>query len=260
MRNKTKAFFTDLDGTILFSKTEGINPEELIEVEEHTTGTKGYFTKKEIALIEKIRAVGLLIPTTTRSIKQALRIDVINQSEYILCANGGILLVNGEVDKEFDRFMNVLFKTNRIDLIKTVADIEEFSMGLVEFIKIIDKRFIYMKTKKVEELDEFLCILEEYFKQSNYDVWKVGNKLYVIPSFVKKGVGIAYLIANMNIDYSIGAGDTLMDISMLDAVDISIAPQHKQFLRNTCYETKCTGIKAGEEILEQAYKILKTTL
>ena len=83
-------FASDLDNTLLFSvshRQEGDRCVEWLDGNE-----QGFMTPETISLLETVHGLTRLIPVTTRSVAQYLRIRFPVTPDYAVAANGAVLL------------------------------------------------------------------------------------------------------------------------------------------------------------------------
>ena len=91
--------FTDLDNTLIYSRKTFI--EDKINVEIYNGEEISFMSKYSNELLCKLSAHLLIVPITTRTYTQYKRINLGILPEYVLCANGGILLKNGIISEEW---------------------------------------------------------------------------------------------------------------------------------------------------------------
>ena len=96
--------FSDLDRSIIYSKRFLKDDTTKLEIEIYNGENISYISKETVELIKKIKQNSYFIPTTTRTIEQFKRISFSKYGldfKYAVTSNGGNILVNGEVDKEY---------------------------------------------------------------------------------------------------------------------------------------------------------------
>ena len=96
--------FSDLDRSIIYSKRFLKDDTTKLEIEIYNGENISYISKETVELIKKIKKNCYFIPTTTRTIEQFKRISFSKYGldfKYAVTSNGGNILVNGEVDKEY---------------------------------------------------------------------------------------------------------------------------------------------------------------
>ena len=93
---------TDLDRTFIFSKqTASCSDSELVCIEKLDGQNLSYISKNVQMLMNRLDATQLIIPVTTRSLKQYERIEVFQKAyipKFTIAANGGVVLKDGKRD------------------------------------------------------------------------------------------------------------------------------------------------------------------
>ena len=91
-------FNTDLDKTLIYSYKHDIGNDKLC-AEIYQGRQVSFVTRRTAELLKRVNETVLLVPTTTRTLEQYVRIDLgIGTPHYALVCNGGILLTDGEED------------------------------------------------------------------------------------------------------------------------------------------------------------------
>ena len=219
--------FTDLDGTLIRSAK---NRAEADVVVERKNGEEITCVSPNAA--KRFSALKNAVPITTRSIEQYQRIDIPGFSpEYAVCANGGILLVNGEVCEEWLRFSKSAFDECKSEMDKCREMFENDENRSFE-LRLVDGLFLFTKSR---------CAAKTIanaggFKKLN--CFSVGEKVYAFPKALEKGTAAKRFIERQNFRGKIiCAGDSLPDISMLNTADIAIFPED---LKGVCAKTALT--------------------
>lgn len=220
-----KIFCTDLDNTIIYSYKHDIGNDK-INVEIYEDKEISYITKKTHDLLNIIKKEYMIIPTTTRTIEQYKRINLdIGEFEYALVCNGGILLINGERDKEWYENSLDLIRESESELKKAIRILEEDSRRKIE-IKFIEKLFIFTKCSKPNDVIQFL---KNQLNTNLVDVFNNNEKIYIIPKNLNKGTSIKRLKEKLHPKGLIAAGDSEFDISMLNEADYGFVPNGFEF-------------------------------
>ncbi|WP_026657805.1 HAD hydrolase family protein [Butyrivibrio sp. AC2005] len=215
-----RSYFVDLDGTLIFSYRhyhDGYKPIEIynnkeISFIEHNTYSK---------LILKITD-GSFVPVTSRTKAQYERIDVFKQyhPSYALLDNGGILLVNGEED--------FLWKEETLEIIKASAkglkEIEQWA-GKIAPTKVQDGLVLFIKPEDETIREKIIKKMESYPEVYWFDH---GKKLYICPRNLTKGNSIRRLKEKLGVDWCVGAGDSEVDFSMIDQVDMFVTDKNNR--------------------------------
>ena len=93
-------FYGDLDNTLIYSyKRETEAPRRWIE--QYEGRWISFATEKTLANLIKIQDKAAFVPTTTRSVEQYGRIRLPGRPRFALVCNGGILLYDGKLEKDW---------------------------------------------------------------------------------------------------------------------------------------------------------------
>lgn len=209
--------FSDLDGTLIFSAKRKRPGDIVCE----------YKDGNEISCITSGQAELLpcldIIPVTTRSIEQYRRINFPDgfSPKYALTDNGGNLLVDGFPDPEWAEMTRSFTQECSVKLSLCREIMERDSFRSFE-IRMVDGLFLFTKSDNPEKSLELL--------KSNADdmveCFSTGAKLYVLPKKLNKGAMAKRLAERLFPDCRIiCAGDSLMDISLLNIADIAVFPE-----------------------------------
>jgi hypothetical protein len=260
---------TDLDRTMIYSQNSMNVGEKLSDdllfkvVEMYHQKPLSYMTSPAYINLEIINAHAHLVPVTTRTEKQFNRVKIpgttkadlySDRDQYAITTNGANILVNGVADADWAAKIHAGFESNVATMEEAGAYLHQFKKAswLKDF-RNADDFFYYMVVTRSELPEQTLRSMKSAMKDFNWTVSIQGRKVYFVPGFISKGAAFAEIIKRVGADYSIGCGDSLLDISLMEAADLSIRPSHGE-LEDTEYSavnnvsTKNTGIFAGEEI------------
>lgn len=209
-------FFTDLDGTLIRSAEKKRAGDVVIE----------YKGEREITCmakesVETLSKLGCLIPVTTRSIEQYLRIRIPGFSpKFALTDNGGNLLVDGVPDKEWAAWSAEIVKARIKELERCHRVLENDPDRSFE-IRMVDGVFLFSKSKEPARTVERLSMVSD-----RLDCYSTGAKVYAVPRELNKGTAARRLleIIGRSKEKMICAGDSVMDIPLLEIADIAVYP------------------------------------
>lgn len=209
-------FFTDLDGTLIRSASRKRAGDIVVE----------YKDGCEITCISAESAAAMagldsIVPVTSRSIEQYLRIKIPGFSpRYAICDNGGNLLVDGVPDNAWAAWAASIAEKYRAELKECRAMLESDSDRSFE-IRLVDGLFLFTKSSNPERTLERLSSAE-----TALDLYNTGAKIYAIPPEFDKGAAVRRLVEVLGRrgEKIVCAGDSVMDIPMLEIADISIFP------------------------------------
>lgn len=205
--------FSDLDGTLIFSaKRKQVGD---IVIERKNGEEISCVTARQAELFPCLRNV---IPVTTRSIEQYRRIEFARfgfASKYSLCDNGGTLLVDGEIDKEWARWSAEIFAECEDELSHFRELLENDPCRSFE-VRLVDGLFLFTKSKEPPETLKYLRngeLCEFFF---------TGEKVYIVPKKLSKGAAVKRLAERLELAEFVAAGDSLMDLPMLNAASTAV--------------------------------------
>jgi len=249
-------FCTDLDNTIIYSYKHDIG-EYKRNVELYQEREISFITERTFNLLTEVKKKMMIIPTTTRTKEQYDRIDLgIGEFEYALVCNGGLLIHNGEINAEWYVESLKLIEESLSEIEKSLQFLEEDERRKFE-LRFIEKLFVFTKCNNPKSVvDE----LKQKLDCKKVNVFNNGEKVYVVPIHLSKGMALKRLRKLLNIEYIIAAGDSEFDISMVDEADYGIVPRN--FKKDFNVDTKAEEMSGekiySEELLEKCLKIRRS--
>ena len=211
--NSNLTLFSDLDGTLIFSAARKQVGDIVIERKDGREIS--CITKRQAEFFPRLKNV---IPVTTRSVEQYRRIEFARfgfAPKYALCANGGVLLVDGEIDAEWSEWSSEIYRECEAELNRFRELLESDPRRSFE-VRLVDGLFLFTKSAEPSETLKYLSngeLCESFF---------TGEKVYVIPRKLNKGAAVKRLGERLELSEFAAAGDSLMDLSMLNASDTAI--------------------------------------
>lgn len=206
--------FSDLDGTLIFSASCKKVGDIVVEYKDGKEIS--CITARQAELLPKIRNI---IPVTTRSVEQYRRIDFPEgfAPEYALCDNGSTLLINGEPDGLWlERSAEILAEAmEEIAQFRAILERDPDRRFEVRF---VDGFFLFTKSANPN------ITLARLGVGKLCECYTTGEKVYVIPKALNKGFAVDRLAERLGIAHEnfFCAGDSLMDVSMLNAANTAI--------------------------------------
>lgn len=205
--------FSDLDGTLIFSaKRKQVGD---IVIERKDGAEISCVTARQAELFPRLDNV---IPVTTRSIEQYRRIEFAKYGfapKYALCDNGGTLLVNGGLDAEWTEWSSGIFAECEDELSRFRELLERDERRSFE-VRLVDRLFLFTKSAKPPETLEYLGSGERC------ESFFTGEKVYVVPKKLNKGAAVKRLSKRLGLAEFAAAGDSLMDLPMLNAASVAV--------------------------------------
>lgn len=218
-------FECDLDNTIIHSYKKADENDICIEIGKD--GKKlSYMTQEgynQLNFLNDNYSQLKIIPVTTRSIEQYLRINLFKNNrfpEYAVTSNGGNLLVNNIPDEKWFSDSLELIEKSIPELKKSIDILNSHKSTQFEA-RFVDELFVFTKSDDIEDIKN---ILEKNLDGNTVSVFENGQKIYVMPKILSKGTACKRLYEKFKPDISICAGDSSFDIPMLEYADIAIYP------------------------------------
>ncbi len=251
-------FASDLDNTLIYSYKKISGDAVLVETREGKA--LSYMTARAYKILQEIRDKVIFLPVTTRSVEQYKRISFYPQGEprFALTSNGGILLADGRVDREWLEKTKLLIEDSMGELERAINLLENDSNIKFE-VRLVDEIFVFTKSSAVEESVEKLkrtLSLDKVYIDSN------GEKLYVFPKVLDKGLAVRRFLKKVSHDSVFACGDSLFDVPMLREADVAVIPKDsslEKYLRghgNLLISEK-EGIRFADYFLEKLAKELE---
>lgn len=204
-------FIADLDNTLIFSKRKITGESVIIEDFKEPSEMLVAVQKK----LEIIAKKCLFVPVTTRNIAQYTRIHMLeNVPKLAFCSNGGNLFEDGVLDEHYAN----TYKKSIAPAIAQMENCVSFMRAEGHLMRTADDLFYYTKTEDKS--------LPAYIKSKVdcglLEVEFSGEKLYVFPKTLNKSIAVKVLRERYPEAKIIAAGDSQLDIPMLEMADIAL--------------------------------------
>ncbi|MGG3940823.1 HAD family hydrolase [Peribacillus psychrosaccharolyticus] len=257
-------FASDLDQTMIYSKRafrlkEGTTEPSIRLIETYEGREISFMTSAAIELLKEVHEKMTFLPVTTRTIKQFQRITLFQEEiipDMAVTSNGGNILVKGQADQDWQRLIRRKMNESSMspeDLKMQFSELAHDNWILSE--RTADELFHYyiidQAAAPLEELKDF----EKAAAEAGWKMSLQGRKLYFVPMPVNKWDAVAHIKEKMGKTFVAAAGDSLLDLCMLEVADLPIAPLHGELndaaLGKTILRTENRGLLAAEDILKQ---------
>ena len=212
--------FCDLDNTLIYSHRRKLGASKRVAEILHGK-EQSYITAKAFDFLSSCQEVST-VAVTTRTMTQYDRVqELLNHihSEYALVLNGAVLLRNGIQDESWlaDSIRKV--KNAAAEMNKAKRLLEHYADKPVRY---SDSFLTYIDVGDPPKLIE---LLEEEIDAKVINVFSDSRKVYCAPTAINKGTAVAKFKEQFETGLTVGVGDSLNDISMLEHVDVPILPQ-----------------------------------
>lgn len=261
------AFVTsDLDRTLIYSQAAAgpaFATADPVCVEIYRDAPLSYMTPASHAGLAALVAATPVVPTTTRTPEQYLRVNLPSGARpFAICSNGGEILVDGAPDPRWQAHIRGLLAALPAGLDLIAAQLESrLAPEWGARLRLVPGLFAYVVSEQripAEAVAEWRA----YCAPLGWTISQQGRKLYTIPGPVTKS--LAALEVRRRLEDSgaldrgapwLAAGDGALDADLLEAADAAIRPRHGE-LEELGFElphltlTASAGIAAGTEIVE----------
>jgi hypothetical protein len=249
---------SDLDRTLIYSRKAralGADATDAVSVEVHDGKDTSFVTAKAARELTALAADAEFVPVTTRIAEQYRRVRLPGvQPRFAVVANGGQLLVDGQVDASWTRQVE-----------KALADAFPLHSVWEQVGQVCHPEF----TVKLRNAADLFCyavvhphrlppgFVEDVAGWAAERGWATslqGRKLYWVPAALTKSAAVAEVARRADCARVVAAGDSLLDVDLLLAADRGIHPRHGELYEQGwsapgVERTATSGILAGEEIV-----------
>jgi hypothetical protein len=255
---------SDLDRTLIYSSAAlaltmpDARAPRLLCVEVHESKPLSYLTETAARLLTELADTALFVPTTTRTRKQYLRINLPGPApKYAVCANGGHLLVDGVSDPGWHRRVTERLAGECAPL----AEVREHLLRTADPVwvrkhRVAEDLFAYLVVERDLLPEDWVKELGAWAEQRGWTVSLQGRKVYAVPQPLTKSAAVREVARRTGADLVLGAGDSLLDADLLLAVDRGWRPGHGE-LADTGWTAPGIsalperGVLAGERIVRE---------
>lgn len=195
---------SDLDNTLLFSwrhRQEGDVCVEWLDGRE-----QGFCTPGSLAMLAELNRELLFVPVTSRSVEQYRRIawPAACRPRYAVTTNGGILLAEGEVDRQWLARTRELIEPWQNELRE--LEIRLTRVPINKRSRMVDDIYLFAACDKREDAQALGALLKG---STSLDTAVSGRKVYFFPPLLNKGEALLRLKVRLRPDKTLCAGDTI---------------------------------------------------
>jgi hydroxymethylpyrimidine pyrophosphatase-like HAD family hydrolase len=252
----------DLDRTLMYSGAAlGLaGPDarmpRLVVAEMHNGVPAAFLTRAADAMLQELRTLATVVPTTTRTLAQYRRVRLGDtQPAYAVTTNGARIVVAGRPDGDWAADVAAR-------LAAACAPIEEITRHLEKVCdplwttaqRVAEDRFCYLVVSRADLPAAFVPELSAWCDPLGWGVSLQGRKIYIVPRPLTKSAALAEVARRTGATRLLAAGDSLLDADMLEAADVGVRPAHGElhdlgWTRPHVAVTEAAGVLAGEEMV-----------
>lgn len=250
---------TDLDRTLIYSLAAAGEPlpgEPPWVVVEHLDGRAiSHVSALAASRYEALATAWCVVPVTTRTPAQLARIRLPGPPpRYAVAANGGVLLEAGVPDPVWTATVaSAVADSAAVDEARAAlarACAEDPSARLYT----VPSLFCYAVVDRPAFAEDRLAELHAWGRAAGWGVSLQGRKLYLVPTVVTKSAAVAEVARRSGARCVLAAGDSLLDIDLLEFADAGVRPGHGELADRAWSRPHVTalgsrGMRAGEDVL-----------
>jgi len=180
-----------------------------------------YITKRARKLFQEVRQSVQFIPITARTIKSYKILEEgLGFPEFSLVCNGGVLLRNGEVDKDWLQRSQELTEASTEDL----RQVEDFlsNRSDIEDVTFEHGFRVYAFSSNPDKVREDLV---SQIELKHVEVSCIAKSINIVSKYLTKGYAVKRFKEQFPVEYIIAAGDNAVDVSMQEHADLFLVPE-----------------------------------
>lgn len=210
--------FSDLDNTLIYSHHRQIGKSKIVV--EHLEGKEQSFMTRFAYDFFSTAFWLSIIPVTTRTEQQYKRIECTSslRIKYAIVCNGGKLLVDGKEDKEWS-YETYIRTRDHYDSLEDATE----RLSVLCKKNIVHRPEKYMTYVKCCDPESVYEALISQVDPERVNIQKDERKVYLFANGITKGSAVERFRKKMKTGVVFAAGDSFMDISMLNKADYAFA-------------------------------------
>ena len=212
-------FASDLDNTLLFSHRHRQPGDRCVE--RLNGAEQSFFTQDTLDLLPQVVRRVHLLPITTRSVEQYLRIQWPEGTvpRWALTANGAVLLRDGEVDRAWYAASQALVRDHREALAAVLDHLTR--QGGATSARCVEGVYVYAAYPDTPTAER---AARDWCGGSALRAVVSGRKVYFFPPGIDKGTALRRAVERFGLERVIAAGDSVIDVPMLRRADLALIP------------------------------------
>lgn len=248
---------TDLDRTLIYSRRAlGDDPPPLRAVEQRDQACASWMTTAAADRYARLAERVVVVPVTTRTPDQWYRVRLPGPPpEYVVTANGGMLLVAGRPDRSWDA--TVAAQLSR------VAPLDEIWRHVSQAcrpewtVKLRNAHglFCYALLHRGRVPAGFAAETAGWVEQRGWVQSVQGRRIYWVPRTLSKAAAVVEVARRVGCHEMVAAGDSLLDADLLATADRGLAVRHGELVASGwtmphVVVTEHSWVRAGAEVVD----------
>jgi hypothetical protein len=245
----TAAIFSDLDGTLIYSKRYLDGVRDVVEVEGLGGKPLAWMTSKSAGSLRAARGLAHFIPTSTRVLEQYERLRLPGgPADYAILGNGGRIYVGGAEDSAWTGHIRALSAgVTPPSAIAASLERELVGESWVREIRYFDDIVCVTAHRGAEPHAGFYDFASDLAAGNGYASFPQGRKTHLIPSHITKEAAAAEVAERLGVKRTFAAGDHALDAGIMRWADDATQPAHGADI-DGIRTTRAGGAAAADEI------------
>lgn len=249
----------DLDRTLIYSAAAleltmaDTDAPQLLCVEVYQQTPLSFMRLDAAQELLALADAAVLVPTTTRTPEQYARVHLPGRvPPFAITANGGRLLVDGELDGDWSGYVTDLLSTSAAlaEVLDHLRQPREFLLN----VRAAANLFAYAVVERAQLPAEWVAELMDWCTPRGWTVSVQGRKVYCVPHELQKSTAAREVQRRTGCRQLLAAGDSLLDADLLSAADLGVHPAHGELSATGwsaahVHRTRTSGVAAGAEIV-----------
>ena len=212
-------FASDLDNTLLFSHRHRQPGDRCVEL--LNGAEQGFFTQETVDLLPQVVQRVQLLPVTTRSVEQYLRIQwpAGTAPRWALTANGAVLLRDGGLDRDWYEQSREMIRAYQGELRRILRFLS--ARPEPSTVRMVEGMYVYAACPDPAAAERCGA---DWDPGSPIRAVVSGRKAYFFPPGVDKGTALRRAVERFRPERVIAAGDSVIDVPMLRRADLALLP------------------------------------
>lgn len=226
-------FTSDLDRTLIFSERTKLADRAYMCIEQLDGKDLSYMSRVTYDRLMDLAQQIEFVPVTTRSQAQYERITAFQQHQinptYAVTSNGGVILRNGVVDEEWKQQIEQKMQQLPLSFEQVPTHFATlFEAAFTLRTHAVENRFYVVIVQPEKVSPEHVRAMKVQLEAQGWTCYLQGKKWYVLPRFLTKGAAVQHIKSLHSYEWHAAAGDSQMDLSMLEIAHKSFIPQHAE--------------------------------
>lgn len=265
--NATVLFAVDLDRTLIYSRRwlSGADSDMARCVEVRDGREISFMTRTAVASLEQLASRHIVVPATTRTVAQYLRVALPGGPyRYAVTSNGGVILDDGQPDLVWAAQVAATLRAESIALEALLRALHRrIGEAWVQQVIVADDLFCCLVVDESALPADFVALWQIWCEPRGWTVVRQDRRIYSLPRSLCKSHAVDEVRRRLTDSGELAddapllaAGDSALDAALLSAATAAIRPSHGELrgmgshLNRVSDTTAAHGAHAAEQVLQ----------